>query len=381
MTPATASAPPTHGTVDFDLHGLAGIRLLAPSPGDVAAVRRQLGLVAGRLEREPDVVIRFVDRLAAGSRVRFVGLGEAAFTDDAFLVLRSKHKAPARVELDLAQVGEPVEIVCERGLPAVPFLIPILNLTLLAGGVLPLHASAFVHRGTGVVATGWSKGGKTEALLAFAAMGARYVGDEWVYVSGDGGRVHGIPEPIRIWGWHLKQLPQYEALVGRADRMRLRAIEVFLGSERALRPVRVGKRPSRALTRLAPLLGRQHFVDLEPERLFGPVGTQSADFDRLFFLVSADEPDVTVEPVDPLEVGERMVFSLLHERLDFLAAYLKYRFAFPAAANPFLEQLEEIQRQALARAFAGKPAYVVHHPYPCSLASLYEAMSPYCEGR
>ncbi|MGH3021097.1 MAG: hypothetical protein ACRDNR_13225, partial [Gaiellaceae bacterium] len=87
------------------------------------------------------------------------------------------------------------------------------------------------------------------------------------------------------------------------------------------------------------------------------------------------------EPVDPLDVGERMVFSLQHERLDFTAAYLKYRFAFPTAANSFIEQVEEIQRQALAQAFAGKPAFVVHHPYPCSLESLYDAMSPYCEGR
>lgn len=380
-SPATVSAEVTHGVVDFDLHGLAGIRLLEPSPSDVAAVGRQLGLVHEQLEREPDIVVRFVDRLATGSRIRFVGLGEAAFTDDAFLVLRSKHKAPARVELDFTQVGETVEIVCERGLPAVPFLIPILNLTVLAHGVLPLHASAFVHRGTGVVATGWSKGGKTEALLAFAARGARYVGDEWVYVTGDGGRVYGIPEPVRIWGWHLRQLPQYEALVGGANRARLRAIELFLGSERAVRRVRVGKRPSRALARLVPLLSRQLFVDVEPERLFGPVGEQSAPFDRLFFLVSSAAPDIAVEPVDPLDIGERMVFSLQHERLDFTAAYLKYRFAFPAAANPFFEQVEEIQRQALARAFAGKAAFVVHHPYPCSLESLYEAMSPYCEGR
>lgn len=380
-SPATVSAEATHGVVDFDLHGLAGIRLLEPSPSDVAAVGRQLGLVHEQLEREPDIVVRFVDRLATGSRIRFVGLGEAAFTDDAFLVLRSKHKAPARVELDFTQVGEAVEIVCERGLPAVPFLIPILNLTVLARGVLPLHASAFVHRGTGVVATGWSKGGKTEALLAFAARGARYVGDEWVYVTGDGGRVYGIPEPVRIWGWHLRQLPQYEALVGGANRARLRAIELFLGSERAMRRVRAGKRPSRALARLVPLLSRQLFVDIEPERLFGRVGEQSAPFDRLFFLVSSDAPDIAVEPVDPLDVGERMVFSLQHERLDFTAAYLKYRFAFPAAANPFFEQVEEIQRQALARAFAGKAAFVVHHPYPCSLESLYEAMSPYCEGR
>jgi hypothetical protein len=380
-SPAAVSARATHAVVDFDLHGLAGIRLLDPSPTDVAAVRRQLGLAHVQLEREPDIVIRFVDRLATGSRIRFVGLGEAAFTDDGFLVLRSKHKAPARVEIAFTQIGAPVEIVCERGLPAIPFLIPILNLTVLARGVLPLHASAFVHRGTGVVATGWSKGGKTEALLAFAAHGARYVGDEWMYVTDDGSCVHGIPEPIRIWGWHLRQLPQYEALVSRGDRTRLRAIELVLGSERALRRVRAARRPSHALTRLAPFLSSQHFVDIEPARLFGRVGEQSAPFDRLFFLVSSDAPDITVEPVDPLDVAKRMVFSLQHERLNLTAAYLKYRFAFPEAVNPFVEQVERLERRALDRAFAGKPAFVVHHPYPCSLESLYDAMSPYCEGR
>ncbi len=369
--------------VDFDFHGLAGVRLLGASPTDVAMVRWQLGLAQASLDREPDIVIRFVDQLATGSRIRFVGLGEAAFTDDAFLVLRSRHKAPARVEIAFTQIGAPVEIVCERGLPAVPFLIPILNLTVLARGVLPLHASAFVHGGTGVVATGWSKGGKTEALLAFAARGAEYVGDEWVYVTDDGSRVHGIPEPIRIWGWHLRQLPQYEALVSRADRTRLRAIELFLGSERALRRVRAGRQGglSHALTRLTPLLSRQLFVDVEPERLFGRVGEQSAAFDRLFFLVSSDAPDITVEPVDPLDVAKRMVFSLQHERLNLTAAYLKYRFAFPEGVNPFVEQVERLERRALDRAFAGKPAFVVHHPYPFSLDGLFEAMSPYCEGR
>ena len=135
------------------------------------------------------------------------------------------------------------------------------------------------------------------------------------------------------------------------------------------------------MTRLAPLLNRQLFVDIEPARLFGRVGRQSAAFDRLFFLVSSESPEIAVEPVDPLDVGERMLFSLQHERLDFTAAYLKYRFSFPAAANPFIEELEELERKALARAFAGKPAFIVHHPYPCSLDALYEAMSPYCGSR
>jgi hypothetical protein len=76
--------------IDYDLHGLAGVRLVDATPGDAAAVSRQLGPIRSSLDREPDIVIRFVDRLPA-NRLRYLGVGEAAFTDDAFLVLRSKH--------------------------------------------------------------------------------------------------------------------------------------------------------------------------------------------------------------------------------------------------------------------------------------------------
>ena len=142
-----------HELIDFDLHGLAGVRLVDADARDVATVGRQLGELRRPLGREPDIVLRFVDRLPLRGRLRYLGLDDAAFTDDAFLVLRSRHKAPARVQLPLDRVGGQIEIVCERGLPAVPLLIPILNLTVLANGVLPLHASAFLHEGIGVVTT------------------------------------------------------------------------------------------------------------------------------------------------------------------------------------------------------------------------------------
>ena len=108
---------------DFDLHGLAGIRLLAATVEDVAAVSGQLGLPPSTLDREPDIVIRFVDRLRVSSPIRYLGLDEAGFTEDAFLVLRGKHKSRARVQIPLDRVGQPCEIVCERGLLQVPLLI------------------------------------------------------------------------------------------------------------------------------------------------------------------------------------------------------------------------------------------------------------------
>lgn len=356
------------GAIEYDLHGLAGVRLVGASPRDTAAVDRQLGPIRGQLAREPEIVVRFVDALDAGAPVHLLGLDDAGFTDDAFLILRSKHKARARVAIPLAEVGGHCEIVCERGLPAVPLLIAVLNLTVLANGALPLHASAFVHEGRGVVVTGWSKGGKTESVLAFMAHGAHYVGDEWVYVEGDGARVHGIPEPMRLWDWQLRQLPGVRARVGRAERARLAALRAGVGAARGPRGRRVAKL----------LSGRQH-VDVAPEQLFEDAEVAlSASFDRLVLIGSWEDPRIVATPVDPAQVAARMAASLRYERTPLLHAYEQFRFAFPERANPVLERAPELESTLLQRVFAGKPAHRVEHPYPVDLDGLYEVMRPVC---
>jgi hypothetical protein len=359
--------------VDYDLHGLVGIRVIGGGDAELRAVDRQLGPLRAPLGRDPDVVVRFVDELPVRGPVRLLDLDDAGFDDDAFLVLRSRHKSRARVRIPVEQIGARCEIVAERGVAAVPLLIPIVNYTALAKGALPLHASAFVHEGRGVVVTGWTKGGKTEALLAFAARGARYVGDEWVYLVDEGRRVVGIPEPIRLWSWHLRQLEGSRAAVPARDRRRL----ALLRAVESLEPV-VRRGGFRALTRAFPLVKRQLHADVEPGRLFPGAVAADTSFDRLFFAVSHEADHIAVEPVDPADVARRMVFSLQYERLDLTAAYLKFRFAFPDRENPLIEEAERRQRQLLARLVRGKSAFVVRHPYPLRLADLYEAMRPYC---
>lgn len=369
--------------VDFDLGGVVGIRLLDAAPGDVRAVDRQLGPIRSTLRREPDLLVRFVDRLDLSSPLRYLGREDAAFTDDAFLILRGKHKSRARARVPLDRVGERCEIVCERGIAAVPLLVPILNLTALARGTLPLHAAAFVWKGTGVVATGWSKGGKTETLLAFGARGARYVGDEWVYLAPAGEGMFGIPEPVRLWSWHLDSLPEVRARLGAGARARLRALSWIHGGVR--RATRDGERHRgavyRTLNRLAPLLRDQLHVDVPPARLFSANGSAHARPDLFLFVASHESPDVLVRPIDPGEVARRMVFSLQEEQEPLAAAYRRFRFAFPGSRNDVLERSRGMQERALAGALEGKPAFELLHPYPVSLPRLFEAAAPLCEGR
>lgn len=362
------------GSVDFNLHDLVALRLLDARSADIKAVSRQLGPIRRPFSGEPDVIVRFVDRLDARGTLRYLGKDEAAFTDDAFVVLRSKHKARARVQIPMERIGEQgLTLVAERGLPAIPLLIPIVNLTALAKGALPLHASAFLYQGAGVLNTGWSKGGKTEALLGFMEHGARYVGDEWVYLSTDGATMSGIPEPIRVWDWYLEQMPRYRGLAGRGDRLRVRTLKAAVSLEGKL-PAVPGRK---AAGRVARLLERQLFVDLPPERVFAPDAfALTGPLDTVFFVASVDAPGVRVRPLSPDEIAGRMVFSLQYERLPFMEYYMMFRFAFPGLHNPLVENAESIQRERLRAMLAGKACYLVEHPYPAVIEDLYQAMRP-----
>jgi hypothetical protein len=367
---------------EFDLHGIVGIRLLNATPSDIVAVKRQLGPIQMPLSRTPDIIIRFVDQIPLSSSVRYLGVDDAGFTDDAFLVFRGKHQASVRVQIPFHQIGSHhCEIVCESGLPAVPLLIPILNLTALSKGTLPLHASALAYNGKGILVTGWAKGGKTETLMAFAANGAAYVGDEWIYLSSDGQHMYGIPEPTRVWYWHLQQMPHIKAMVSRGNLVRLQVLDLFVKFLEWLEASGLGRRsaPFRLMRRFTALMKRQLYVQLPPEKLFGQkIGEIAPSPEKIFFVASHAEPNLIVKQIDSQEIAQRIVFSLQEERMEFMSYYLKYRFAFPECPNLLIDQAEEIQRRMLLKILADKDTYSVYHPYPFSIPALFDAIRPYC---
>jgi hypothetical protein len=369
--------------VDFDLHGLVTVRLLGARPGDVATVERQLGPIRtpAPLAGEPDVVLRFVERIEPRGRLRTLGLRDGAFDDQGFLLLRSRYKSATRVRMPLDQVGGRCEIVCEHGVAAVPLLVAIVNLTALGRGALPLHACAFEFEGAGAVVTGWSKGGKTETLLAFARRGARYVADEWCYVLPDGRTLFGVPEPVRLWHWQLAQLPDLARRVPRAARARMAAFAAIPRLADALPRALERSAAGRALRRLAALLEPQTNVLVPPARLFGaPVAAGEARFTHLFWSVSTAGGETRAEPVDAQQVADRVVHSLRYERAPLAGYYEMFRFAFPELSNPWLEKAAERERDLVRRAFAGKPAWRVEHPYPVEIERLYECMAPLLRG-
>ena len=135
--------------------------------------------------------------------------------------------------------------------------------------------------------------------------------------------------------------------------------------------------PGRALRRLAHLLDKETNVLVPPEQLFGQrVAPSAGTFSQLLFVMSTESPETTIAPMDPDEVAARMKFSLEFERNPFLEYYQMFRFAFPHLSNPHVEKAAEREQTLLHRAFSGKRAFRVEHPYPAEITELFEAIEP-----
>ena len=366
---------------DFDLHGIVGIRLIGASQKEVSMIVRQLGPIEKELNREPDISIEFVEKLPINEAINLTSVDDAGFTSDSFLVMRSKHKSSAKVQIPFDDIGtKHCKIVAERDISAIPLLIAIINVIMITKDVLPLHASALDYQGKGILATGWAKGGKTETLLAFTARGGRYIGDEWIYLDQNNGFMYGIPEPIRLWSWHFDEMPEYRASLKRAEMLKLKSLGWVTHVLETMVNLRFVKKtlPMKLFRRINAVLKRQLYIQVPPKRLFGEQGlTPTGKPDKIFFVASHESSDFVVNAVDPSWVAERMVFSLQDERKDFLAYYTRFRFAFPDKVNPVIEDLEQTQRQLLLDVLKDKECYTVYHPYPLSIPKIYDVLAPF----
>ena len=354
-------------THDFDLHGVVGVRVLDATPADAALVRRQLGLPTTPLDRDPDVTVRFVD-VATREPLTHVGVDDAGFNGDGFFVIGARGVGTGRTRVPFDAMGSPTELVCERGVTVVPHLLALVNLAALGKGVLPLHASAFTVGSMGVLVMGWSKGGKTEALIAARARGADYVGDEWVYLTEDDTML-GLPEPIRVWDWQLEQYPDLRRARPRTDRAKVAAWRAVSDVARTAAASRI---PGADLARrLDPLARRQANLRVPPADLFGSAHIAlRGRVDATVLMLSHTSDAITTEVAGPQELSGRMAASLAEERATFMAHYRQFRYAFPTLRNPVIESAEERESALLSARFDQRPCAKVSHPYPCDITAL-----------
>ena len=364
--------------IDFDLQGIIGLRLVNPAARDVAALTDLLGEPVAHLTYEPDLSVRFTDDLRPGP-LTYLGRNATAFTENDFYLLDKRSGEPA-VQIPFDRIGDHCELLCRRNRGMVPLLPEIINVLLLKKQYVPLHASAFLYKGQGILVTGWTKGGKTESLLAFANHGAEYVGDEWVILSPGGVKMFGLMVPVTVWEWQRVQIPALLPPVNLPRQAFFQGVHLLAGIHRGLTHSGLNAlSPVRLLEKALPHFKEQLKVVGAPQRLFGEkVCTEQVPVDTVILALSHNSTEITVNACAPQEVAARMHNSNRYERWYFFKHYQAFKFAFPNRCNEFLESIDRHERKLLDVALAGRNSYKVAHPYPVSLEQLYQHIEQVC---
>jgi hypothetical protein len=377
----TSARTTSTGSSMVVVHGTVRVVVTGGQPGDLRTVQRQLGpLVPLTADGgTADVEVRFVPAVTTKGTLVFAGHGEAAYDDESFYVTKTKGQTPTLVRMPLEKAGDGCCVIeCEHGVPAVPLLVALINIAALSHDVLPLHASAVHVAGRTLLMTGWSKGGKTESVLALQRQGAEYVSDEWSYLTRDEAgalQVSGLPEPVRLWAWQFRQVPELQALLSRRQRARLLALD--RGGAWLARAGRGSSGVSSLSRRLAPVVSRQAYRQVPPDQLFAGRRIGGAvRVDEVVLVQSWARDEVVLEPIRGDEVAARMAHSLVYERLPLTMVYEQFRFAFPARASSTIEGAEQLERRLLSVLFDGREAHRLVHPYPPDLAQIALGLQP-----
>ena len=379
--PATAGRPLDRSglpseTRTFNVEGVFRVRAEGVGPDELSAVARVVGPPPEATDTgEPDVTVRFVDHLPAED-IKLLDGGATAYGKDGVYFLDPVGHRP------LARVSQATDwgrafIDCRRGVHTVPFLSAAFDLCALSRGWIPLHGSAWTEEdGTGILVTGWAHSGKTGALLAACARGARPVGDDRILLTRDGSTMLGVGRPIVVKDWHVAGpgAPGVgwlrRAFASGTSRLRA-AADRWEGSRNGK-----GRTSSRVVRKFITHLQGLVSVEVDQSTLDRTRARRaSVTPNALVLLETHQHPSIVFEPIDAGYVADRVAAQVGVELLPALRAHLSFKYAYPGKGWQAVERAPEVARTLLHEATRALPAYVVRHPYPCSPARLSRVIS------
>ncbi len=372
--------------VDYDIHGVLGLRLIDPTSSLSRLVARQMDpWRPGPLASEPDVSIsRLRSTPSRGSRYRLGDAGdsqECEFNDSEFIL----RKGGMALSIPFASVGAGCVIGWSGGggmrRLLIDYVRPALQISLLPKDRLALHSAAVSHKGKGILLAGWAESGKTEAMLGFLQAGASFVSDKWTIVDGDGSSIRHFPTPITVRNWMIDLVPGLRDRLTSTDLWRARAAGLLTS---VLQTEALSRAPlTTGVKGLAELAGR---VSVTPSQLLGKNndgGSQwrsspAAPLENLFLLVTSGEHRIAVREAHIDEVAGRLADCAEYERRAFFGLYRRFKYAFPGRPNRLIEEARETESRMLVKALASKRVFVVETPFPFDPSALYRAIQPFC---
>ena len=374
--------------IDYDFHGILGLRLVDPNLSFAKWVGAELKPLASSASAiDPDVsVVRADSGVTSDARFSLGNAGDyqECVYSDSELWVRSDGEF---LSIPFEALGKRCEIRYTGGFRARRawrYVRPILQIGLLAKGSLAVHASSMIYRDKGILLAGWAESGKTEALLGFLMDGASMISDKWTIVSEQGDAIYGFPSRITMRDWVPKYLPEVLEILTPGQKRRLRIGGAMAAmATRALQSARGIDSVAMVSEILRPALDTGRTVTIDQSQLEALGGGDAkaatqAPFDKLFLLLPSDRRDVQVQPSSGAEASRRLSECASYERRHLFGLYSKFKYAIPGAPPTALDDAKEREESMLQRVLATKEVYQVLAPFPCDPRAMQAAIAPFC---
>ncbi|QEG41895.1 hypothetical protein [Roseimaritima ulvae] len=364
-------------TVGLVLHDRIRLTLVDASPRDVQAVKRLTGAWEDASTERPDVEIRFHAASSVQLPWRHMGPQDALAMDDRFALASAGGAGPIEIDLPTAGEDSPFRLNCPTGMRTGPSLLrSMINHKCVDKHWLGIHATAFTFSGRGYLACGWPRGGKTGMMLAHLLQGAEYLAAEWVYVDPREGKMHGVPESLRLRDWHLRQGASRLQNVSRRDRLRLWGRRWAAKTAAALATLTGYVRPrfGRSLGKLAAAIERHRYIDRSAaDWLQQELRPRSAGLDTVLLVGTHAAEDIRVTPLAPAAAKRRLLALQEEDFSDLHAVYRRWSYAMPEA-TPCRQTFDRKRSALFDRLLETTPAYAVDHPPNIPLADLFQTL-------
>ncbi len=233
-------------------------------------------------------------RVAPAPGARYLGLEGAVDNNSTYLVVGDSYVAitfPGFIErpcfsLRMGPDVDPVQFIGR-------VVEPLVRLSLLNAGVLPLHASSAALDDRGVLLPAWCHTGKTNLMLGLAARGAGIMADDWSFIDGER-QILLNPKPAAVFDYNLRAFPELSSRLPHTSKLGVKLMD-FTRSTRKTISLRLGRTPARiadfALRALNHLL-----VSTVPLHDLAPVA-RLARCHRIVLLSSIDRREVVIRQV------------------------------------------------------------------------------------
>jgi hypothetical protein len=257
---------------------------------------------------------------------------------------------------------------------------PALQVSLVAGGSVAVHASSVEIDGRGVLVSGWSESGKTETALAMMESGARFVSDKWTIIGQDR-ELSAFPINVGVRRWVLEYLPTLKSSITLGARAQFAVARI--GSV-LLAPAGRGRARNRATAmirdaaRLATALGdRAAFSAKDIREAYGQVDdpTRRVPTRAVIVLVSVPGSAITTEPADPAWAAARLARSAAYERRSYFGLLQRAGFASIHRPSSVLEAAIEREESLLRSILEGCTVVAVRAPFPTDPTRVADAIA------